>query len=61
MKLSPFQLYIRSLAHGPVKLGYLEKEEAYKQLKAITGEDFGFDVDRWREWGRDHPEVSQGM
>ena len=58
MKLSPFELYLRSLAYGPVKLGYVEKEEVHIQLKRLTGEDFGFEVEKWREWGRTHGEVS---
>ena len=29
---------------------YLTKEQAYKTLKAETGQDFGYDVDAWRKW-----------
>ena len=61
MKISPFNLYLRSLAHGPVKLGYVDKQIAYERLKRLSGEDFGFDVECWREWGKSHTEVSELM
>ncbi len=61
MKLSPFNLYLNSLARGPVRLGYLEKDEALDRLKKLTGEDFGTDVDEWRAWGEAHPKVAQGQ
>lgn len=60
MKLSPFKLYVNSLAHGPVRLGYLEKEDALLRLKRMTGEDFGYDVGQWRDWGRANPEIAEG-
>jgi len=31
---------------------YLPKEEARKQLVALTGQDFGYDVPAWRAWLR---------
>jgi len=61
MKLSPFQLYLRSLARGQVRLGHLSKEDAYEGLKRLTGEDFGYDVERWRQWGKEHPDVSKKL
>jgi hypothetical protein len=33
---------------------YLTRERAYEKLKAITGQDFGFDVERWQAWIVDH-------
>jgi aminopeptidase C len=29
---------------------YLTKEEAYRQLKQLTGQDFGYDVKKWKQW-----------
>jgi hypothetical protein len=29
---------------------YLPKEEAYRMLKRWTGQDFGYDVAKWREY-----------
>jgi hypothetical protein len=43
---------------GPGKACRLSKDEAYKHLKNVTGVDFGFDIQRWREWGESHPEIS---
>ncbi len=58
MKLTPYQLWLRSLTFGRAERGYLTREEAYARLKRKTGEDFGFDIERWREWGLHHPEIS---
>ena len=58
MKLSPFQLFLNSMRVGAVRWGFLPKEEAYKRMKEHTRQDFGFDLERWKQWGREHPEVS---
>jgi hypothetical protein len=29
---------------------YLSRDEAYQKLKALTGQDFGYDVEKWRSW-----------
>ena len=58
MKLTPFQSYLRSLLLSPGRFGYLPKEEALRRLREITGVDLGDDVERWRQWGREHPEIS---
>ncbi len=42
----------------PGSRAYLSKEEAYKSLKLKTGQDFGFDADRWRKWIEDNVEQS---
>jgi hypothetical protein len=31
-------------------VGYRSPEQAYKELKHLTGQDFGYDIDAWREW-----------
>ena len=61
MKISPFQLYLKSLTHGPVRLGFLEKKVAYDRLKRITGQDFGYDLAKWKAWGQEHPEIADGL
>ena len=32
---------------------YLTREVAYEKLKAMTGQDFGLDAERWEEWVRE--------
>jgi hypothetical protein len=35
---------------------YLPRREAYRQqLRHHTGQDFGYDVEAWRSWVREHP------
>jgi hypothetical protein len=29
---------------------YMSRDEAYKELKVGTGQDFGFDGNKWKEW-----------
>lgn len=36
----------------PVKRASLSKEDAYEKLKNITGQDFGYDIELWKEWLR---------
>jgi hypothetical protein len=31
---------------------YLPRDVAYAELKRLTGQDFGYDVARWRAWLR---------
>lgn len=35
---------------------WLTKENALKILRQETGQDFGYDVDAWRNWFNEHPE-----
>jgi hypothetical protein len=58
MKAPPFQLYLRSLVLGAVRPGLVSQSDALVKLRRLTGEDFGDDVERWRAWGKAHPEVS---
>jgi hypothetical protein len=50
--LTPCEIYIANLAGtmDPNRLEYLPKELAYERLKRSTGQDFGFDIDRWKAW-----------
>src|SRR5262245_16009558 len=57
MKLTPFQLYLRTMVTGPGRFSRMSKEEAYERLKRLTRQDYGFDINRWREWGEKHPET----
>jgi hypothetical protein len=36
----------------PSRREFLSREEARATLKTMTGQDFGYDVRRWREWFR---------
>jgi hypothetical protein len=29
---------------------YMTKEQAYEKLKSLSGQDFGYDVQKWRLW-----------
>jgi hypothetical protein len=52
--LTPEQRLLRNLA-GEIeshRREYLSKDEAYVQLKKMTGQDFGYDVEKWRDWFR---------
>ena len=33
---------------------YMSKDEAVEKLKQITGQDFGYDARRWRQWLEDN-------
>jgi hypothetical protein len=50
--LTPGEIYFENLAGtmNPNSLQYMSKELAYERLKQMTGQDFGFDVDRWKAW-----------
>lgn len=52
-----FELLIANLREElwPGRREYLTKEQAYEQLKYHTGQDFGFDIERWEQWVREHP------
>jgi hypothetical protein len=50
--LTPCEIYFENLAGtmNPRSLQYMSKELAYERLKKMIGQDFGFDVDRWKDW-----------
>ena len=58
MKLSPFELLLNCMRVGGAHMVHIPKEEAYKRMKQLTKQDFGFDLERWKQWGREHPELS---
>ena len=54
MRLKPEELFIENLAGNisHVAMQYMHKERALALLKKASGEDFGYDVAKWREWLR---------
>lgn len=52
MIASRVEILIETLFHkqGHVFGKGLSKEEAYGQLKELSGEDFGLDESKWRKW-----------
>jgi hypothetical protein len=51
-----YQLLLRGLegTSDPNTLHYISREAAYQELKQRTGQDFGPDVEKWREYIRLH-------
>ena len=37
---------------APGRREYLDREAAYQTLKAMTGQDFGYNTQQWRQWMR---------
>jgi hypothetical protein len=63
MWASPFDVLLFNLAEVlPEKsLYYTPREEAYRQLRETTGQDFGYDIARWEQWGREHQQCFPGV
>jgi hypothetical protein len=52
MRASPFEILLANLRQEmPDPVHKMSREEAYEELKRYTGQDFGFDVKLWEEWG----------
>ena len=51
-----YQLLLHGLEgmSDPNTLHYVSREAAYQELKERTGQDFGQDVEKWREYIRAH-------
>ena len=53
MRLIPIERLLKNLA-GEIpprmRREFLPVETAYERLKAMTGADFGMDVEAWRHW-----------
>ena len=45
MKLTPYQLYLRSLVLGAARPGLMSKEAAHARLMRLTGVDYGYNVE----------------
>lgn len=52
MDLTPYQLFLANLKQEipSHQRGYMTREEAYRALKKVSGQDFGLDIEAWREW-----------
>jgi hypothetical protein len=53
-----YSLLLRGLERisDPRTLHYVSRDAAYEELKNRTGEDFGYDVEKWREHLPSHRE-----
>lgn len=62
MFATPFQRFLANLGGllPPTALYYLPKEEAYRRLKELSGQDFGHDYKLWEKWGLEHDEFLPG-
>jgi len=51
---SPFDILLLNRAgYLPARSHhFIPRDEAYKELREMTGQDFGDDIARWQEWGR---------
>jgi len=49
-----YELLLRGLEGNsdPQTLHYTSREAAYEELKRLTGQDFGYDSGKWREFIR---------
>ena len=62
-RLTPLQGLLMNL-NQEIEAGrreYLSKEQAYEKLKELTGQDFGYDVEKWRKWVKRNPNLSTRM
>jgi hypothetical protein len=56
-RLTPVQGLLMNLNQEiePGRREYLSKEQAYKRLKELTGQDLGYDVEKWGKWFKSNP------
>jgi hypothetical protein len=52
MRTSPFVLFLKNIEgkFPQDSLYIIPREEALAELKKMTGEDFGYNAERWRAW-----------
>jgi hypothetical protein len=57
------QLLLRGLEgrSDPNSLQYISREAAYRELWQRTGQDFGYDVEKWRDYLRQGGEGFKGL
>jgi hypothetical protein len=50
--LTPLQGFLLNLKQEiePGSREYLTKEQALEMLKRVTGQDFGYDAEKWQLW-----------
>ena len=53
-RIGIYEILLRGLAETatPNTLSYVSRDDAYTELKRRTGQDFGYDLDKWREYIR---------
>jgi hypothetical protein len=59
-RLLPLQGLIKNMAGEISKNNmrvYMPKEKAYELLKEWTGQDFGQDIEAWKNWVEKHPDI----
>ena len=56
-RLTPIERFLMNLEKriSPNRREYLSVEAALAGLKELTGQDFGLDAEKWREWLKSHP------
>jgi hypothetical protein len=57
MRLTPEQVYLQNLegeipVHIPIP--HYSREEAHQELVEMTGQDFGYDVEAWKQWFKEN-------
>ena len=52
MRLTMEQILLHCLEGKMSKeiFAYRSKEVAYEELKRLTGQDFGYDINAWKQW-----------
>jgi hypothetical protein len=56
MRLTPIERLLKNLKReipSYMRREYLPRDIAYEKLKAMTGQDFGFDTEVWETWVRE--------
>jgi len=54
--ITPYRLLIMNI-EGKIpkeRREYIPVEEAYRRLRALTGQDFGEDLEQWKKWLKDN-------
>jgi hypothetical protein len=56
MRATPAEVFLENLEQiwPEDALDYMPRERAYEELKRLTGQDFGYDVEKWKSWLRTH-------
>ncbi len=58
MEVLPFEWLLNNLddTYEPDCMEFCTKDQALDGLRAMTGQDFGYDVAKWKAWFAEHPE-----
>ena len=54
MWASPFEIFLLNLRRmlPEYSIHFMPADEALQRLREMTGKDFGYDCDKWEDWGR---------